>query len=87
VDDLALAEQAVLNTLTRKEAWKLLPAPGVSFAYVEGREVVKATMSSSSTFNAWWRELLRHGLIIKRIDEKDRYTRVRLSSENEKKSG
>jgi len=82
VSDLKNAERTVINTPARKKAWDLLP-PDRAFSYVEARELVKSAMKSSSTFSQWWRELVRLQLV-KEAGEKNRYTKIKLPSEEEK---
>ncbi len=82
VDELALAELAALNTETRRKAWKLLPAAGASFSYVEARDAVKSGMKSASTFNHWWQELRRQRLVLD-TTVPERYQRVKLPSDDQ----
>src|SRR5262249_26458675 len=63
VDDLDLGKDLLLKTAHRKQAWDLLP-PG-EFTYVQARKSVQPAMKSSGSFNPWFNELLRWGMIVK----------------------
>jgi hypothetical protein len=71
VDDRGFAYGTVCNTPKRESAWKLLPE-GKTFSYIEARELVKTALSSSSSFNAWWKELRRNMLVVEEGTERYR---------------
>lgn len=62
-DDLGAAKGLVLTTKQRKQAWDFLP-DGREFSQAEARESVKPALKSNGSFQPWWEELLRHGLLI-----------------------
>lgn len=66
--DKVLAAQKVLNTDKRKNAWKLLPYPPETFRYREGQEKVKSEIRSSSSYDAWLRQLKAHVLVVQLDD-------------------
>src|SRR5207249_11139937 len=63
IDSISLAEKAAINTPARVKAWGLFPEPGKTFSYKEAENLVKSVLRSRSTFNYWWKELLRHRLV------------------------
>jgi len=62
-DDINRAASLALNTKLRRKAWNLIPPHPRTFGYREGQEAVQPAMSSSSSFNCWFNELKRHGLV------------------------
>ena len=62
-DDLGVAKELVLTTPLRRQAWDSLP-DGREFSQAEARESVKSALKSNGSFQPWWKELLRHGLLI-----------------------
>jgi hypothetical protein len=60
----------VLNTMVRRQAWKLLPEPPKTFGYREGEDLVRSAMRSSSTYAAWIRECRRLKVMIDTDDGK-----------------
>lgn len=57
-----------VNTEKRRLAWSLLP--GGRFTYMEGVNATKPALKSQGSFNPWWRELLRLGLVVPCADGK-----------------
>jgi hypothetical protein len=62
VSDLQLSFELVVNTEKRRQAWSLLPRE--FFTYTEALEAVRRVMQSKGSFNPWWNELRRHGLVV-----------------------
>lgn len=61
-DDWEEAHRLALNTTARKKAWELLPLGW--FTYTDAEEAVKTAMKSSSTFNTWFNQLRRLGMLL-----------------------
>ena len=64
MDEAQVNVDLVLNTMVRRQAWKLLPEPPKTFGYREGEDLVRSVMRSSSTYAAWIRECRRLKVII-----------------------
>jgi hypothetical protein len=62
VEDLKIAAETLINTPKRRQAWDLMAQAG-HFDYMKALELVRPAMKSSGSFNPWWNELLRHGLV------------------------
>src|SRR5262249_4239698 len=55
--------QLACNSAKRIKAWGLLPH-GRPFSFLEACQLVNKEMSSKSSVHGWWKELLRHRLIL-----------------------
>jgi len=64
ISDLGVNLGLVCNTPQRTQAWALLPGPPATFGYREAQALVKAALSSGSSFSAWMRECRRLGLVV-----------------------
>jgi hypothetical protein len=63
VDDLKIAADTLINTAQRRHAWDLM-ARAKQFDYKRARELTRPAMKSDGSFNPWWNDLRRQGLIL-----------------------
>jgi RecA-family ATPase len=76
IDDIILAAEAALNTDMRRKAFNTLPVG--TFTYTQAMEAVRSVgvMKSKGSFNPWWGELRRLGLV--KSEGNDGYRKVEL---------
>lgn len=70
VDDYEQNLSLVVNTPARRDAWELLPDPPKTFGYRDAEKAAKPVMRSASTFNHWFRECRRLGVVVEGADGK-----------------
>src|SRR5262249_35887686 len=75
LDEVDLNFDHACNTAQRRQAFKLLPNEG--FTRAEAERSVKSVLKSSSTFHAWWTQLVRLKLVI--ANNEGKFMKAKLS--------